>query len=354
MGAAVDAGGLVQLVRDVLEETAQHPDGEGLVDRDQHGDDREGLAVEGRGVFAQDRAEPFGGGDEDRQVARHQHRMGQRTEHQRNDQDPEGDVRSGPCKAIACQRADGERDGHHAAGDQQGVEEILVEFAPDPDGFVMHGGKADQRRAEGAEDGVEHAQQRGQEAEEEDQEAQCVAGCADDPAGPLVAVRAPVRDPAGQPAEGQFDGEVKHRDAQADIEGGEAVAAIAGHGAEDDVEGIGGEGVDRGLEAHHRDPEDREGGEQAPEGQERRRAQLQAEGLAHGAGDIAHLRELLGEITGINANSPCGHARCGAAAGSAGSRCPPSSASRRHSRGCRRGCRRRRATAGRRSAIAGR
>ena len=181
MGATIDACRFVQFVGNVLEEGAQHPDREGLVDRDQDRDDRQRLAIERGRVLAQDRPQDFSRVDEDRQIARHQHRMRQGAKDQRDDQDPEGQVRTGPRKAIAGQCADRQRDGHDAGGHDQRVLEVAPEPVFDPDGIIVLGRQPENRRAKRTRHRVKPAQKHRQNTEKDDQERDRIGGRANQP-----------------------------------------------------------------------------------------------------------------------------------------------------------------------------
>ena len=93
MRAAIDPGRLVQLGRNVLEERAQHPDRERLIDRHQNGNDRHWLSIQRRRHFAEKRPEDFRRIDEDRKIASDKNRVRKRSEDQGHDQDPESKAR---------------------------------------------------------------------------------------------------------------------------------------------------------------------------------------------------------------------------------------------------------------------
>ena len=152
MGTTVDAGGLIQFGRDVLEERAQHPDCEGLVDCHEDGDHRPRLAVEGWRHIPEYRAQDFGGVDEPRQVACDKHRMRQRAEDQSEDQQPEREIGARARKAVACQRAHSQGYGDDTCGHQHRVAEVAVKLVLTPDGNVMLCGQTQKGFPQRAED----------------------------------------------------------------------------------------------------------------------------------------------------------------------------------------------------------
>ena len=129
--AAIDHGAFIQILGNVQKKGMQHPQGKGLVDRDQH-DDR------GRQMPPQ---VPF---EKRQHVARDQRDMRHGAKHQRDHQQPEGIAKPRPRQSVAAQGAERQRNrdccGHHDAG----VQDVAPKpaFNPRPDIALPREGRA--------------------------------------------------------------------------------------------------------------------------------------------------------------------------------------------------------------------
>ena len=130
---AVDHGAFVQLARDVHEEAAHHPDGEGLIDRHEHDHGDPGLT-------------PDAPAEQRFHVAADQRDMRHGAEHQRDDQQHEGIFGRRPGQRVTAQRAEGQADGNGADRDDHGVAHGLSELL-----FGREGGLIAQRGEVGTE-----------------------------------------------------------------------------------------------------------------------------------------------------------------------------------------------------------
>ena len=139
----------------------------------------------------------------------------------------------------------------------------------------MLAGHADNRPANRTEQIVDRAENRRKKNEKYGDERQSQQNRAGQPAERAVTGRSELPDVIRKPSGGKSDETVKRDGSDRDVDDGKALSACHGRSAENHVKRIRGKRVDRQLDAHHCDPEDRKSGEQAPECHERAGRQLQ-------------------------------------------------------------------------------
>mmetsp|Transcript_22386 Transcript_22386/g.35906 ORF Transcript_22386/g.35906 Transcript_22386/m.35906 type:complete len:205 (+) Transcript_22386:830-1444(+) len=146
----------------------------------------------------------------------------------------------------------------------------------------MFGGQAENGCAKRSGNAVQCASDIGQHAEEQHYKNETIDRRTHQPPQHDVAMGRVGLDQSGQARERPANGEVQDHDAEHDVEQAEPVASRPRGGAGDHVPCAGRKGVAGGFHAHHRDPEDREGGDQAPKGEEGARRDFQRQRLCSG------------------------------------------------------------------------